>query len=102
MMKFLTVKKSLKLRRPAQQANSRCRGLLCQVLPHSDQRRKKSGKVFFRKRVGNQTKKRKVQIKEVAIQVGVMDDFLKIKRGETIPLKVNGRLVTCAFRKASR
>jgi hypothetical protein len=44
---------------------------------------------FFSKKSSRPNKKRKVQVKEVTIQVGVMDDCLKIKRGETIPLKVN-------------
>ena len=58
-------------------------------MPHSNHRKKKNDKVFFLKKSGGRNKKRKVQTKEVTIQVGVLDDFLKIKRGETIPLKVN-------------
>ena len=59
MMELLAVKKSLKLHRPTQvveQANSRCRGLLYQVLPHSNQRRKKNDKVFFEKEWGAKQK----------------------------------------------
>lgn len=52
-------------------------------------RKEKERQSFFSKKSGGPNKKRKVQTKEVTIQVGVMDDFLKIKRGETIPLKVN-------------
>ena len=55
--------------------------------------KEKERQSFFSKKSGGRNKKRKVQTKEVTIQVGVMDDFLKIKRGETIPLKVNS-LVT--------
>lgn len=44
---------------------------------------------FFSKKSAGPNKKRKVQVKEVTIQVGVMDDCHKIKRGETLPLKVN-------------
>ena len=62
--------------------------MLCQVLSHSNQRRKRAAK-FFLKKSARTNKKRKVQIKEVTIEVGVMEDFQKIKRGETIPLKVN-------------
>ena len=51
--------------------------------------KEKERQSFFSKKSGGPNKKRKVQIREVTIQVGVMDDFLKIKRGETIPLKVN-------------
>jgi hypothetical protein len=52
----------------------------------------------------DQTKKRKVQVKEVTIQVGVMDDCLKSKR-ETIALKVNSltthdEILAAAIKKA--
>ncbi|XP_028408712.1 G2/M phase-specific E3 ubiquitin-protein ligase-like [Dendronephthya gigantea] len=51
--------------------------------------KEKERQSFFSKKSGRLNKKRKVQVKEVCIQVGVMDDCLKIKRGETLPLKVN-------------
>ena len=91
MMELLAVKKSLKLHRPtqvAEQANSPCRGLLSQGAAFKSTKEKERQNLFSKKS-GRRNKKRKVQTKEVTIQVGVMDDFLKIKRGETIPLKVN-------------
>jgi hypothetical protein len=51
--------------------------------------KEKERQSFFSKKSSGPNKKRKVQVKEVIIQVGVIDDCLKIKRGETIPLKVN-------------
>ncbi len=42
----------------------------------------------FSRKSMSKNKKRKIQEKEVTIQVGVMDDNFKVKRGETIPLKV--------------
>ena len=72
MMELLTVKKSLKLHRPAQvaeQANSRCRGLLYQVLPHSNQRRKKNDKVFFSKKSGGETKNEKFRQRKLLFRL---------------------------------
>ena len=65
-------KKSLKLHRPtqaAEKANSRCRGLLYQVLAHSNQRRKKNDKVFFRKRVGGETKNEKFRRRKLLFRL---------------------------------
>ena len=68
--------------------------------------KEKERRSFFSKKSAGPNKKRKVQTKEVTIQVGVMDDFLKIKRGETIPLKVNSlatydEIVVAAIKKHS-
>ena len=87
MVEFLAVKKSLQLRRPAQEifVAEVCSAKFCRIQINEG----KSGKVSFSKKSGRPNKKQKVQIKELTIQVGVMDDSLKIKRGKTIPLKVN-------------
>jgi uncharacterized Zn finger protein (UPF0148 family) len=43
----------------------------------------------FSKKSATINKKRKIEDKEVTIQVGVMDEYFKVKRGETIPLKIS-------------
>lgn len=75
------------------QRNCRCQVFPCRALLLSSQEKKKNDKVFFQneffKKSCSSSKKRKVLEKQVNIQIGVMDDCLKIKRGETIPLNIN-------------
>ena len=43
----------------------------------------------FSKKSATINQKRKIEDKEVTIQVGVMNEHFKVKRGETIPLKIS-------------
>jgi hypothetical protein len=90
MTEMLTVKMSLKPLRLASTSKFSLPSLALPSLAAFKPRKKNKRLIFFYKlkRGVDQTKKRKVQVKEVTIQVGVMDDCLKSKR-ETIPLKVN-------------
>ena len=66
-------------------ADSQCQCFPCQAFAPLKPRKKR---IRFPKRVPL-NKKRKIEDKEVTIQVGVMNEHFKVKRGETIPLKIS-------------
>ena len=69
-------------------ADSQCQCFPCQAFAPLKPRKKRNKKIRFPKRVPL-NKKRKIEGKEVTIQVGVMNEHFKVKRVETIPLKIS-------------
>jgi hypothetical protein len=65
-------------------ADSQCQGFSCQAFTPLKPRKKRNVK-----KSATINQKRKIEDKEVTIQVGVMNEHFKVKRGETIPLKIS-------------